>query len=81
MIPVIAVALTEFLKERKNNILQFILTLLCIAAVAVLGKWHLSQAGNYKLVHNYQQVPDEVAAVCEMMKSRCQRRSSILWRR
>ena len=67
-IPVIAVALTEFLKERKNNILQFILTLLCIAAVAVCGKG-IYQAGNYKLVHNYQQVPDEVAAVCEMMKA------------
>ena len=58
--------MTEFLKERKG-ILQFLLVIAAAGAVAVCGKG-ICQAGNYKLVHNYQHVPDEVAAICEMVK-------------
>lgn len=66
-IPAIAAAMTEFLKERKNKGIQFGLVLLAIAAIAYSGKG-IYAAGNYKLVNNYQQVPDEVAAICEMVK-------------
>lgn len=54
VVPVIAVAMTEFLKERKG-ILQFLLVIAAAGAVAVCGKG-ICQAGNYKLVHNYQHV-------------------------
>lgn len=64
--PVIAVAMTEFLKERKG-FSQFVFVLLAAGAVVFCGKG-IYQAGNYKLVHNYQKVPDEVAAICEMVK-------------
>ena len=64
--PVIAVAMTEFLKEREG-VIQFILVAVAAVVVALCGKG-ICQAGNYKLVHNYQQVPDEVAAICEMVK-------------
>ena len=40
---------------------------MCIAAIVCSGKG-IYKAGNYKLVNNYQQVPDEVAAICEMVK-------------
>lgn len=66
-IPAIAAAMTEFLKERKNKGIQFGLVLLAIAAIAYSGRG-IYAAGNYKLVNNYQQVPDEVAAICEMVK-------------
>lgn len=68
VLPVTAWAMTDFLKRRKNKAFQFLLVLLCIGALAVCGKG-IYQAGNYKLVHNYQQVPDEVAAICEMVKA------------
>lgn len=67
VLPVIAVAMTEFLKKRKNRALQLILVLFCAGTVIICGKG-IYQAGNYKLVHNFQQVPDEVAAICEMVK-------------
>lgn len=65
--PVIAVAMTEILKERKGRIAEYFLMFLWVATIALCGKG-IFQAGNYKFVHNYQQVPDEVAAICEMVK-------------
>lgn len=64
--PVIAAAMTEFLKERKG-LLQFVLVCAAAGAVAISGKG-IYQAGNYELVRNNQKVPVEVAALCEMVK-------------
>lgn len=63
--PVIAFAMTEFLKAGKG-IRRLILTVLCIGMVAVSGQ-EFYQAGYYSFVHNYQQVPDEVPGICELI--------------
>lgn len=64
--PVIAYAMTEFLRERKK--LWKPLSLAgCIALIVLCGKG-IYQAGNYHPVHNYQKVPDEVAGICNLIK-------------
>ena len=64
--PVIAFAMTEFLKERKSAA-KIAALALCAVLIVISGKG-IYQAGNYHLVHNYQKVPDEVAGICEMVK-------------
>ena len=54
--PVIALAMTELIKDHQKN-MQMLLVILCIGIVAVSGK-EVYLAGNYTRVHNYQQVPD-----------------------
>lgn len=65
--PVIALAMTEFLRERKK-IVKFLALAMCAVLIVITGRG-IYQAGNYRLVHNYQQVPDEVAGICELAKS------------
>ena len=65
--PVIAIAMTEVLRERKKA--GKVLGLAVCAAFIVLAGKGIYQAGNYHLVHNYQKVPDEVAGICEMVKN------------
>lgn len=64
--PVIAYAMTEFLRERKK--LWKPLALAACAVLIVLGGKGIYQAGNYRLVRNYQKVPEEVAGICELVK-------------
>ena len=66
-VPVMAFAMTEFLKDKKG-ILQFLGVVLCAAVIILCGKEFYSE-GYYQVVHNYQQVPDEVAGICEMVKT------------
>lgn len=68
--PVIALAMTELIKDHQKN-MQMLLVVLCIGIVAVSGK-EVYLAGNYTRVHNYQQVPDEVAGICELIQADAQ---------
>lgn len=68
--PVIALAMTELIKDHQK-IMQLLLVILCIGMIAVSGK-EIYQAGNYTRVHNYQQVPDEVAGICELIQADAQ---------
>lgn len=65
--PVLAYGMTEFLKDRKG-LLQFVCVLLCGGMIILCGK-EFYREGYYKKVHNYQQVPDEVAGICELVKA------------
>ena len=65
--PVLAYGMTEFLKDRKG-LLQFVCVLLCGGMIILCGKEFYGE-GYYKKVHNYQQVPDEVAGICELVKA------------
>ncbi len=64
--PVIALAMTELIKDHQKN-MQMLLVVLCIGIVAVSGK-EVYLAGNYTRVHNYQQVSDEVAGICGLFR-------------
>lgn len=65
---VIALAGTEFIKERKSKALKFCLVILFAGVIGVSGK-SVWQAGNYQEVHNNQKVPDEVAQICDLIRS------------
>lgn len=65
--PVIALAMTELLRQRRK-MTRLVGLFLCTVLIIGAGKG-IYQAGNYHLVHNYQKVPDEVAGICEMVKS------------
>lgn len=67
VIPVIALAMTEWLKERRK-ILQAVFGALFVGCMILCGKG-IYAAGNYGVVHNFQKVPDEVAAVCNLVRS------------
>lgn len=66
-VPVLAYSMTELLKKRRG-IAQFICVVICAGVIIVSGKEFYAE-GYYKAVHNYQQVPDEVAGVCELVKA------------
>ena len=68
--PVIALAMTELVRSH-HKIMQAVLVILCIAVIAVSGR-EIYQAGNYARVNNYQQVPDEVAGICELIQADAQ---------
>lgn len=63
--PVIALAMTEFIRGRKA-ILQPVLLVICAAVIALGGKEFYTE-GYYHKVNNYQQVPDVVAGICELV--------------
>lgn len=63
--PVIALSMTEFIRGRKE-ILQPVLLVLCAAVIALGGKEFYTE-GYYHKVNNYQQVPDAVAGICELV--------------
>lgn len=65
--PVIALAATKFIIERKC-FLQPVLVILFAGLIAVCGKGFLGE-GYYEKVNNYQQVPDEVAGICELVRN------------
>lgn len=64
--PVIALAMTEFIRGRKA-VLQPVLLVLCTAVIVLGGKEFYTE-GYYHKVNNYQQVPDVVAGICELAK-------------
>lgn len=64
--PVIAIAMTELLKSRRK-FMRAVLTTFCIGVIIVSGK-EFYLTGYYHFVHNFQQVPDEVAGICELIK-------------
>lgn len=68
LVPLLAYAGTEFVKGQKRFVVRTALVLMLAAAAAFCGK-SLWQAGNYEKVHNYQQVPDEVAQICDLVNS------------
>ena len=68
--PVIALAMTELVKDHQK-IMQAVLVFCCIALIAVSGR-EVYLAGNYTRVSNYQQVPDEVAGICELIRADAQ---------
>lgn len=68
-VPVLALAGAELIKERKSKAVQLFLLLACVGMAVFCGTG-MYQAGNYIKVHNYQKVPDEAAAICEMIRSR-----------
>ncbi|MDO5799480.1 MAG: hypothetical protein Q4Q33_10615 [Eubacteriales bacterium] len=63
-VPVIALAMAEFVRARKR-FLQPVLIVVFAVLIAFGGKEFLTE-GYFHQVYNYQQVPDEVAGVCEL---------------
>ena len=63
--PVLAFAGTELVRARRM-LLQPVLALVLCAAIVLTGK-SMYQAGNYTLLHNPQQVPEEVPHICAFL--------------
>lgn len=68
IIPVIALAATDLLKKCKKKSIRCMAGILLTVLIAFSGQDMIS-AGNYAKVTNFQKVPDEVAVICETMKS------------
>ena len=66
-VPVIAFAMTEFLKERKG-IVRFISVIICAVVIMFSGQ-EFCHEGYFHMVNNYQQVPDEIPGICEIIKA------------
>lgn len=64
-VPVLGYAATEFLRQRKG-FLRPVLVIACIVAVGFCGTDYYT-SGWYETVNNNQQVPDEVAGLCELV--------------
>ena len=65
-VPVIAFAMTEFLRERKG-LVRFLGVIVCAAVIMISGK-EFYHEGYFHMVYNYQQIPDEVVGICELIK-------------
>lgn len=65
-VPVIAYAAVDLLRNSKKWVRIFLMAVF-ICIIAVSGR-SMTDAGNYVLAHNYQQVPDEVAMICNMIR-------------
>lgn len=72
IIPVIALAATEFLRARRSKLTQTVLLLACCAAIAVSGK-DMFTDGVYVRTANAQKVPDDVAQICDMIKAEAEK--------
>lgn len=68
-VPVLALAGAELIQDRKSKAVRLLLVLVCVGTAVFCGTG-MYQAGNYVKVHNYQKVPDEAAAICEMIRAR-----------
>ena len=63
---VTAIAAADLVRRRKK-VMRILLVLVFAAVIALCGK-DMIRAGNYVLVENWQQVPDEVAQICSMIR-------------
>ena len=67
-VPVIAGGFTEVVSRSKNGILQAVLTAVLVGAVVISGTGMI-KAGNFERVNNHQQVPDEIAMICNRINA------------
>lgn len=67
-VPVIAGGFTEVVSRLKNGILQAVLTAVLVGAVVISGTGMI-KAGNFERVYNHQQVPDEIAMICNKINA------------
>lgn len=67
VVPLLAYAGTRLVRMPKKRLAQAAVLLVMLGVTAVSGK--SIYEGNYSRVHNYQQVPDEVAHVCNLINA------------
>lgn len=72
IIPLIALAATEFLRSRRSKLTQAALLLVCCAAIAVSGR-DMFTDGVYVRTGNAQKVPDDVAQICDTIKAEAEK--------
>ena len=62
-VPLIAGGFTELVRRSRNRIVQVILVLVLTGVIAASGTGMI-KAGNFERVFNRQQVPDQIAMIC-----------------
>ena len=67
VVPLLAYAGTRLVRMPKKKIAQAAVLAIMLGVTAVSGK--SIYEGNYSRVHNYQQVPDEVAHICNLINA------------
>lgn len=65
-VPVQAAAAAELLRKQKG-LKSVLIVAVCLALIAAGGRGFLKE-GYFSRVHNYQQVPDTAAGVCELIR-------------
>lgn len=65
-VPIIAIAAADLVRNKKRWARIFLMAVL-VCMIVVCGR-SMTDAGNYVLAHNYQQVPDEVAQICNIIR-------------
>lgn len=68
VVPLIAGGFTTYVSKIGNRIVQMGLIIVLAAAVVVSGTGMI-KAGNFERVSNRQQVPDEIAMICERINN------------
>ena len=68
VVPLIAGGFTVLVSRLSNRIVQMGLIIVLAAAVVISGTGMI-KAGNFERVSNRQQVPDEIAMICEQINS------------
>lgn len=64
VVPLIAGGFTALVERAGNHIVRLALGVVLTAAVVFCGTGMI-KAGNFERVYNHQQVPDEIAVICE----------------
>lgn len=65
-VPLIAFAMVLVIRSSQKKVFRFVLTVLA-AAVIVCAGTSVWQAGNYEIVNNRQQVPDDIVAISRLI--------------
>ncbi len=65
-VPVIGIAAVHMIRNRRRSV-RVLLTVAFVGSIAVCGK-SMTGAENYVIARNFQQVPDEVAQICSLIR-------------
>ncbi len=65
-VPVIGIAAVDLIRNQRKAV-KILLMAVLVSGGVLCGK-SMTSAGNYVIAHNFQQVPDEVAQICTVIR-------------
>ena len=68
-VPLTAVGLATLVRRCKKGLRQVLVAILLAVCILLTGQ-SFTAGGNYERTHNYQQIPDEVAVICDIINQK-----------